>query len=80
MFFLNLGLVTIFVINFWTGLTLYAHYSDCDPHRSGEIGARDELLPFYIMDVFHHITFVNGLFVAGIFAASLGYNNIFILR
>lgn len=60
------------MINFYTGLTLYAHYSECDPYGSGEIGARDELLPFYIMDVFSHITFVNGFFVAGIFAASLG--------
>lgn len=66
------GLVIIFVVNFYTGLSLYAHYKDCDPVSSGEIGARDELLPFYIMDEFHHIKFVNGFFVAGIFAASLG--------
>lgn len=64
--------MTIFVINFYTGLTLFAHYGECDPYQSGEIGARDELLPFYIMDVFGHLTFVNGIFVAGIFAASLG--------
>lgn len=66
------GLALIFFINFYTGLTMYAHYKDCDPLLSGEIGNRDELLPFYIMDVFNKITFVNGLFVAGIFAASLG--------
>lgn len=51
---------------------LYAHYKDCDPLKSTKIGARDELLPFYIMDVFKHLKFVNGVFVAGIFAASLG--------
>lgn len=67
-----LGLVIIFVVNFYTGLTLYKHYENCDPLTSGEIGAKDELLPFYIMDVFNHIPFVNGFFVAGIFAASLG--------
>lgn len=66
------GLVLIFVVNFYTGLTLFAHYRDCNPFKSGQIGAKDELLPFYIMDVFHHIPFVNGIFVAGIFAASLG--------
>lgn len=67
-----IGLVLIFIVNFYTGLTLYAHYKDCNPAASGEIGAKDELLPFYIMDVFNHIPFVNGFFVAGIFAASLG--------
>lgn len=67
-----LGLVLIFFINFYTGLNLYTHYKDCNPLKSGQIGAKDELLPFYIMDVFHHIPFVNGFFVAGIFAASLG--------
>lgn len=67
-----LGLVLIFVVNFYTGLNLYAHYKTCSPLESGAIGAKDELLPFYIMDVFKHIPFVNGFFVAGIFAASLG--------
>lgn len=62
----------MFVLNFYTGLTVFKHYADCDPVRSGEIVAKDELLPFYIMDVFGHIKFVNGIFVAGIFAASLG--------
>lgn len=62
----------IFIVNFYTGLTLFAHYKDCNPLKSGEIGGKDELLPFYIMDVFQQIPFVNGFFVAGIFAASLG--------
>lgn len=68
------------MINFYTGLALYAHYIDCDPLKSGEIGGKDELLPFYIMDVFGHIPFVNGIFVAGIFAASLGYLYILLLN
>lgn len=66
------GLVFVFTINFYTGLTVFKHYADCDPDRSGHIGAKDELLPFYIMDVFYDLKFVNGFFVAGIFAASLG--------
>lgn len=73
--FVCVGLVLIFVVNFYTGLNLYAHYKTCSPLESGAIGAKDELLPFYIMDVFNHIPFVNGFFVAGIFAASLGYVN-----
>lgn len=68
----SLGLALIFVINFYTGLTMYAHFKDCDPVKAGYIAEKDELLPFYIMDVFGHLNFVNGFFVAGIFAASLG--------
>ncbi|XP_037043757.1 sodium-coupled monocarboxylate transporter 1-like [Bradysia coprophila] len=67
-----IGLVFVFTVNFYTGLTVFKHYADCDPVRSGQIVAKDELLPFYIMDVFNDIKFVNGFFVAGIFAASLG--------
>lgn len=68
------GLVTVFIINFYTGLLLYKHYQNCDPLKSGLILGKDELLPFYIMDIFYDLHLVNGLFVAGIFAASLGYN------
>lgn len=62
----------MFLVNFYTGLTVFKHYAGCDPVRAGQIVEKDELLPFYIMDVFGHITFLNGIFVAGIFAASLG--------
>lgn len=66
------GLVIVFIFNFYTGLTVFRHYVNCDPTKSGQILEHDELLPFYIMDVFGDLTFVNGIFVAGIFAASLG--------
>jgi solute carrier family 5 (sodium-coupled monocarboxylate transporter), member 8/12 len=66
------GLVSVFLINFYTGLMTFTHYVDCDPFKSGKIGAMDQLLPFYVMDVFGHINTITGVFVAGIFAASLG--------
>ncbi|XP_055688291.1 sodium-coupled monocarboxylate transporter 2-like [Lutzomyia longipalpis] len=67
-----LGLIVVFVINFYTGLMVYTHYSTCNPLRAGEITAQDQLLPHYIMDVYNGIKFMSGIFVAGIFAASLG--------
>jgi len=51
---------------------MYAAYHDCDPLRSKEIAARDELLPLYVMTYMGHLQGVPGLFVAGIFSASLG--------
>lgn len=67
-----LGLVLVFLFNFYTGLMTFAHYHQCDPLRSGQITEKDQLVPFYVMDVFGHIPFMTGIFVAGIFAASLG--------
>ncbi|XP_050094716.1 sodium-coupled monocarboxylate transporter 1 [Anopheles aquasalis] len=67
-----LGLIVVFLMNFYTGLMTFAHYSECDPLAAGQITAKDQLLPFYVMDVFGHIKFMTGIFVAGIFAASLG--------
>lgn len=59
------GLVSVFLVNFYTGLMAFAHYENCDPLKSGEIDAIDQLMPFYVMDVFSHIRFFVGLFVAG---------------
>ncbi|XP_062552486.1 sodium-coupled monocarboxylate transporter 1 [Armigeres subalbatus] len=70
--FAILGLVLVFLFNFYTGLMTFAHYSQCDPLRSGQITEKDQLVPFYVMDVFGQIPFMTGIFVAGIFAASLG--------
>lgn len=70
--FAILGLVLVFLINFYTGLMTYTQYSNCDPLSFGRIQAKDQLLPFYVMDVFEPFQCMTGIFVAGIFAASLG--------
>lgn len=59
------GLVTVFLVNFYTGLLAFAHYENCDPMKSGKIDAIDQLMPFFVMDVFGHIKFFVGIFVAG---------------
>lgn len=60
-----LGLVTVFLVNFYTGLMAFAHYEHCDPMKSGQIDAIDQLMPFYVMDNFGEIKFFVGIFVAG---------------
>lgn len=67
------GLIAFFILNFYVGLMVFKHYADCDPFTSGYITARDQLLPFYIINTYEHVMAVPGIFVAGIFAASLGY-------
>lgn len=70
--FAIIGLVIVFLMNFYTGLLVYTHYHDCDPYQSGKIGGTDQLLPFYIVNTYEKIYSIAGIFVAGIFAASLG--------
>ncbi|XP_054271258.1 sodium-coupled monocarboxylate transporter 1-like [Macrosteles quadrilineatus] len=66
------SLIVIFSINFYTGMIMYAEYSNCDPIRSKVISASDQLLPLFVMNTLGHLHGIPGLFVAGIFAASLG--------
>ncbi|RZC38845.1 SSF domain containing protein, partial [Asbolus verrucosus] len=66
------GLILVYVINFYTGMIMVAHYKDCDPIKSGQISASDQILPLYVLSEMGHLKGVTGFFVAGIFAASLG--------
>lgn len=66
------GLVIVFLMNFYTGLMTFTKYSTCDPLKSGKIDAIDQLIPHYVMESFGQFTTFVGIFVAGIFAASLG--------
>jgi uncharacterized sodium:solute symporter family permease YidK len=59
------GLLTVFIVNFYTGLLAFAHYENCDPMKSQQIDEIDQLMPFFVMDVFGHIRFFVGIFVAG---------------
>lgn len=66
------GLALVFLMNFYTGFMTFANYETCDPFRAGKIDGIDQLIPFYVMETFGHLTSFVGIFVAGVFAASLG--------
>lgn len=66
------GLVLVFLMNFYTGFMMFAKYEGCDPLKAGKIDAIDQLVPFYVMETFSQFPAFVGIFVAGIFAASLG--------
>lgn len=53
-------------------MIMVAHYRQCDPIKSGQITATDQILPLYVLSQMGHLKGVTGFFVAGIFAASLG--------
>ncbi|XP_067635505.1 putative sodium-dependent multivitamin transporter [Eurosta solidaginis] len=55
----------------FSGLCIYYYYKDCDPLLQGRISSRDQLMPLFVVDTMADIPGLSGLFVAGIFSASL---------
>jgi Na+/proline symporter len=54
------------------GVVLYAKYYNCDPMLTGRVTRVDQLLPFFVLDIFENdYPGVPGLFVACIFGSSL---------
>jgi solute carrier family 5 (sodium-coupled monocarboxylate transporter), member 8/12 len=64
---------TIFMISLCTynGLLLYATYYDCDPLTLGVVKAKDQMMPLLVVRVLSNYPGLSGLFVAGVFSASL---------
>ncbi|XP_060801716.1 putative sodium-dependent multivitamin transporter [Amyelois transitella] len=65
-FYIALSLLTC-----TSGLAIYAVYKNCDPLSEGKISSIDQLMPYYVVDAMTQIPGLSGLFVAGIFSASL---------
>ncbi|XP_069479604.1 sodium-coupled monocarboxylate transporter 2 [Ambystoma mexicanum] len=70
--YLNLiGLWVILICAVFSGLVMYAHYRDCDPWTAGFISAPDQLMPYFVMDIFSTMPGLPGLFVACAFSGTL---------
>ncbi|XP_022082766.1 sodium-coupled monocarboxylate transporter 1-like [Acanthaster planci] len=72
------SLISFFVITVlyvivlvFTGICIYAYYDGCDPHTLGYITKSDQIVPFFITDVFSNRPGVPGLLLAGLFGAAL---------
>ncbi|XP_055691269.1 sodium-coupled monocarboxylate transporter 1-like [Lutzomyia longipalpis] len=50
---------------------MYANYETCDPFRAGFIEKIDQILPYFIQERASLFLGFNGIFIAGIFSASL---------
>uniref|UniRef100_A0A1I8PQL8 Sodium-dependent multivitamin transporter n=1 Tax=Stomoxys calcitrans TaxID=35570 RepID=A0A1I8PQL8_STOCA len=55
----------------FSGLCIYYYYKNCDPLLEGRITSRDQLMPLFVVDTMGHLPGISGLFVSGIFSASL---------
>lgn len=55
----------------FSGLCIYYFYSTCDPLVQGRIKVRDQTMPLFVVDAMSNLPGLPGLFVSGIFSASL---------
>lgn len=55
----------------FSGLAMFSKYAHCDPIASGKITSSDKLMPYYVVDQMGHLPGLSGLFISGIFSASL---------
>jgi len=67
----GLSVVVITSAAMATGLVMTAHFVDCDPLLQGIISDENQYLPYLVIKLFGAMPGVTGLFVAGIFSASL---------
>ncbi|XP_032346326.1 sodium-coupled monocarboxylate transporter 2 [Camelus ferus] len=71
LYFNLLGLWIILVCAVLSGLIMYSHFRDCDPWTSGIISAPDQLMPYFVMEIFATMPGLPGLFVACAFSGTL---------
>lgn len=66
-----LGVFLLLAICCYSGLLIYATYSDCDPLTTKLATRKDQLLPLLVMETLGEFPGLPGLFVAGVFSAAL---------
>lgn len=64
-------MIVVKSLSVMNGLVMAAKYSHCDPFTTKKVQRNDKLLPFYVLDVTANMPGLAGMFIAGIFAASL---------
>ncbi|XP_063227309.1 sodium-coupled monocarboxylate transporter 1-like [Bacillus rossius redtenbacheri] len=67
----NAGFFIVKSSSLFIGLLIYSSYYECDPITSKQVNKADQILPFFTMDTASHLPGLPGLFIAGIFSASL---------
>ncbi|KAF3425527.1 hypothetical protein E2986_05638 [Frieseomelitta varia] len=67
------GPITILLgsLTAYCGLVLYAVYRYCDPVTSGKISSFDKIMPYFAAERMSRVPGVTGLFISGVFSASL---------
>ncbi|XP_072046244.1 uncharacterized protein [Amphiura filiformis] len=71
LFLAIIGMLIVVSVACLSGLTMYAYYADCDPYTMGYVTSTDQLIPYFVLDLFQHLPGIPGLFVSAVFSAAL---------
>lgn len=70
----SIPLILVFnIFCFLDGVVLYSNFADCDPliAQPDPLSSADQLVPFFVLKMFHQAPGLAGLCIAGVFSASL---------
>ncbi|XP_060084537.1 sodium-coupled monocarboxylate transporter 1-like [Ylistrum balloti] len=65
------GMLILITLCSLVGVVLYANYATCDPLKNNDIENANQLLPYFVMEIFSDLPGLPGLFVACIFSGAL---------
>ncbi|XP_038057833.1 sodium-coupled monocarboxylate transporter 2-like isoform X2 [Patiria miniata] len=73
MFLAAAGMVIVVSAACLSGLVMYSYYADkqCDPYTSNKIQQTDQLIPYFMMELFGTIPGLPGFFTSAVFSAAL---------
>nr|XP_044251073.1 sodium-coupled monocarboxylate transporter 2-like [Drosophila takahashii] len=76
--FMVIGAVFFTSVVCFLGLLIFDAYKECDPLSSGLIMNDDQLVPLFVINSMGHIYGMPGLFIAGVFGASLSSLSVYL--
>lgn len=65
------GLTLLISLCIYNGLLLFAYYHDCDPLTSAKVEKKDQMMPFFVMEILSDLPGFTGVFIAGIFSGKI---------
>ncbi|XP_071839926.1 sodium-coupled monocarboxylate transporter 1-like isoform X2 [Apostichopus japonicus] len=65
------GMVLVATSACLAGVVMYAYYSTCDPYTAGYVSQTDQLMPYFVLDLFNDYPGLPGLFTSSVFSAAL---------
>lgn len=71
LYFATPAFISVISLTILIGIITYANYYDCDPMLTGRVTRPEQILPYFVLNLFEDNPGLTGLFVACIFGSSL---------
>ncbi|XP_072179667.1 sodium-coupled monocarboxylate transporter 1-like [Diadema setosum] len=67
----TVGKMIIVSLCVFSGVVMYTYYVDCDPFTMGYVKSKDQLMPFFVMEMFEDMPGLPGIFLSAVVSASI---------